>query len=1108
MTSLRRVGSSNVILVAAIFMIATVPPALAQRASLSNTSRSFGNLAVGSTSAARSVTLSNGASVALSVSSIAVTGDFAQSNTCGSSVAARGSCTLSMTFTPTAAGSRTGTVTITDNANNSPQKITLTGTGVAAAAMAPASRSYASTTVGSTTASRSFTLTNNQSSPLAVSSIAASGDFIQSNNCGSQLSANAACTINVSFRPTANGSRTGTVVATVGSGPTVLTGSLSGTGTGAPAVPVTVTPATLSFAAQATNTTSASQSVTVHNAQATALSVTGVGVSGDFAQLGTTCGATLAANGSCTIEVSFTPTLTGTRTGFLTITHSAPNSPQSVALSGQGTAALQAIAITPTDLILNKGNTSQFSATGTYLDSSQKDITSQVSWGTTNSAAVTISPSGLATAVAAGVASISASSGSIQNSTIVTVNPPTVTGIVVTPNSASVAAGSFQQFTATASLSDNTTTDVSASALWSSTDSTIATVAAGKATALQSGPVTIQASYAAKSGNATLNVLPVGACATTIDLKLLVVSNGKTEADFGAIKQILDYVGTPYTVLDFKATPAGISAAMLSDGGCHGFYQGVIFANGSYVNTLPGMAALTAYEQKFGVRQVNWFATPSAAFGLNPANKTIAATATYTANFAPGASSVFTYVNTGTPLTFANATVYLASPVAGSVTPLITDSAGNVLSLVYDLGDGRQYLTQTFDSNQYLMHDLVVAYGLLNWVTKGVFLGEYHIYAAAQVDDVFLADAEWVAGTKCGTDSGASSLPNFRINAADVDALVNWQDSKQSNPLLPNFMLSLAFNGAGTTGDPDYTGLPSNAVDDLTPELKKFQAKFNWISHTWDHPDTLNGMNQAQIDGEIPPNNSEAATLGLTNFTIANLVTPGVTGLNDSKVPGELVKDGIRYVVTDTSVIGQINNGPNPSPNVGIVNSFAAQLYEVPRHANNMFFNVNNPADWVAEYHCIYAGQAPYSTYTYPQIQDYVSASFVVNMLMGDMDPQMFHQPNLHAYDGTHSILGDLYDQTFTTYFKLFNLPVLSPSLDALGLKMQGRDAYNRSGVTASMVSGPTPQIIISVPAASPVASATIPVTGLSSSGAEVYGGQNISHLRLNQGQSVTLPLQ
>ena len=90
--------------------------------------------------------------------------------------------------------------------------------------------------------------------------------------------------------------------------------------------------------------------------------------------------------------------------------------------------------------------------------------------------------------------------------------------------------------------------------------------------------------------------LPVVCLTPTIDMKLLVVSNGKTEADFPAIKQILDYLGTPYDVLDMAVNPGGITSSMLSDGSCHGYYQGVIFAYGAYVYTLPGMSILTSPE--------------------------------------------------------------------------------------------------------------------------------------------------------------------------------------------------------------------------------------------------------------------------------------------------------------------------------------------------------------------------------------------------------------------------------------------------------------------------------------------------------------------------------
>src|SRR5256885_16721349 len=94
------------------------------------------------------------------------------------------------------------------------------------------------------------------------------------------------------------------------------------------------------------------------------------------------------------------------------------------------------------------------------------------------------------------------------------------------------------------------------------------------------------------------------------------------------------------------------------------------------------------------------------------------------------------------------------------------------------------------------------------------------------------------------------------------------------------------------------------------------------------------------------------------------------------------------YVVTDTSVIGQANNGPNPSPNVGMVNSYAPSLYEVPRHPNDIFFNAVNWTDDQAEFSCIYNNpvQPPYNTFTAAQILDYVSSGFVTGMLMGDMD--------------------------------------------------------------------------------------------------------------------------
>src|SRR5438552_161181 len=648
---------------------------------------------------------------------------------------------------------------------------------------------------------------------------------------------------------------------------------------------------------------------------------------------------------------------------------------------------------------------------------------------------------------------------------------------------------------------------------------------------------------------------PPPACSTTtIDLKLLVVSNGKTESDFPAIKQILDYLGTPYDVLDMTVKTGGITSSMLSDGSCHGYYQGVIFAYGAYIYTLPGMASLTSYEQAFGVRQLNWYMYPNNDFGYNyPYKSVITSAGTDSASFTSAGASVFWYANTATPLVLSNAYIYqgtplTALPAGASVTPLLTDASGNALSLIYTRGDGRQYLTQTFDSSPYLLHDLVLAYGLINWVTKGMFLGEYHVYAAAQVDDFFINGSEWIPGTPCTdpkthdrTPPDATSLPFFRINSADMTSLVAWQNKVQSDPVLSNFKLTLAFNGVGTTGNTNWTGLPTAGVanDSLTSNVQNYQQYFHWISHTYDHPNSLNGLHKSDpggdpdtpqvdsIDLEILTNQYVATGAGqnldpdpsdtvspihLSDFNPANLVTPGVTGLNDTLVPTYLAQDGISYVVTDTSVVGQANNGPNPSPNVGIVNSYAPSLYEVPRRPNDIFFNAVNWADDQAEFSCIYNNpvQTPYNTFTAAQILDYVSSGFVTGMLMGDIDPQMFHQNNLHDYDGQgHSLLSDAYDQAFSKYERLYKLPVVSPTLDQLGQNMQNRNAYNLSTATASFTSasGSNLTISITVPATASVASAIIPITGLYSAGAEPYGGQYISHVQVSRGQTITLPV-
>ena len=208
----------------------------APAASLSPTSLTFASQNVGSTSGAQAITLSNGGTAALAITSVAASGDYAQTNTCGSSVAAGANCTISVTFTPTAAGTRTGTISVTDNAAGSPQTASLTGTGTAvgpSAALSPTSLTFAAQTIATTSPAQAITLSNSGTAALTITSIAASGDFAQTNNCGTSVAAGGSCSISVTFTPTAVGTRTGAITVTDNAPTSPQSASLTGTGASA-----------------------------------------------------------------------------------------------------------------------------------------------------------------------------------------------------------------------------------------------------------------------------------------------------------------------------------------------------------------------------------------------------------------------------------------------------------------------------------------------------------------------------------------------------------------------------------------------------------------------------------------------------------------------------------------------------------------------------------------------------------------------------------------------------------------------------------------------------------------------------------------------------------
>jgi hypothetical protein len=338
---------------------------------LGATSISFGNQIVGTSSAVQMVSLSNTGTATLTISSIAIaganSGDFSQTNTCGASVNAGANCSISVTFKPTATGSRAASVNLTDNASGSPQSVSLTGSGVAPVVNfgGTTTLSYSGQPLGTTSAAQSVTLTNTGNAALTITSIAItganSGDFAETNTCPvnpTTLAAGANCNISITFDPKAIGARTASLAVTDDASGSPQSISLTGTGT--PAAPVVgLSPTSLTFSGQLVGTTSAAQSITLTNIGNAALTITSIAMaganSGDFAETNTcpTGPATLAAGSDCAISVTFMPTATGSRNASVTITDNAANSPQSVLLTGTGTAPIVSLGGTTS---LNFGN--------------------------------------------------------------------------------------------------------------------------------------------------------------------------------------------------------------------------------------------------------------------------------------------------------------------------------------------------------------------------------------------------------------------------------------------------------------------------------------------------------------------------------------------------------------------------------------------------------------------------------------------------------------------------------------------------------------------------------------------------------------------------------
>ncbi len=297
------------------------------------------------TSAQKSFKLTNATTSSVTFTTPTVTGNFAivSGNTCGSTaaLAAGASCTVDMTFTPTALGQRLGAVTFHAGALSTPT-VFLFGTGVAPPiTYAPAGLAFAKQTVGTTSAAKLITVDNSSAVSVTISLTSANSDFaIQPNStCGGVLAKSSTCKIYVAFAPRTGTTESGTIKITGNQANSLQTIPMSGIG--AP-VTITVTPSTEDFPAREVNASASAvvRLINSGNSTGTTITLSPASVTGpnsaDFVIGPNTCVSPLVAGTPCRVTVTFTPSIIGLETATLEVNNSATSGAQSVPLSGTG----------------------------------------------------------------------------------------------------------------------------------------------------------------------------------------------------------------------------------------------------------------------------------------------------------------------------------------------------------------------------------------------------------------------------------------------------------------------------------------------------------------------------------------------------------------------------------------------------------------------------------------------------------------------------------------------------------------------------------------------------------------------------------------------------
>ncbi len=644
-----------------------------------------------------------------------------------------------------------------------------------------------------------------------------------------------------------------------------------------------------------------------------------------------------------------------------------------------------------------------------------------------------------------------------------------------------------------------------------------------------------------------------------VELRLLVIAADDSDFVLPAWTQILNRIGTPYDVFVASRQTLTYDQLVRQDG--VGKYDAILITNSQLVYSPDGGSswvnafdpdewnALWQYERDYRVREVDFYTYPSTYpqdLCLQLAGSLDTTSAPLDATVTAAGRPIFTYLKDGAVIPIQNAWVYQASLAPGcDATPVLVDTAGNVLAATSTSADGRERLAVTIAQNPYYVYTQLLGYGLVEWATHGVYLGEVRYFLKADVDDWGLAGDERLAdGTICTDDPTypyGEKCPPYRISASDALAAADQQAALHAEyPLASAFKLDMAFNGEGLdpkaheSCDPNVGG-----ADPLSSATRCLAKTFGWINHTYSHPymesETFDGARQ-----EIDKNAKVAKDMKLP-ITKDLLKTGDFSGLGYYYGPGsgtcpawmlppwgatytdfgllcsngEFLRAarsrGIRYVESNNSIASH----QAPCLSCGIRHPLQPDIMLVPDWPDNVHYWATTPQELVSSYNAFYGpgGSMPYFDHdlSYQEILA-EETSIALYHLQTTAYPHFFHEENLRQYAPGHSLVFDWIGSVVAAYSSYYDTPLLTPSWSDLADYVADRTLHSEavSGGASAVWDRTANKVTVTAPSVAPEPTPTMTghwavfVTGIRAGKVVTYGSDTISMLTLAPSQSIS----